>query len=63
MRWKPVLDGDVRVIKKFIIFPTTLLNRKTNESETRWLELTKIKQVYKSYTDDDGWEHLEWIDD
>lgn len=40
MRWYAPKRGDVRVIKKFAIFPITI------NGETRWLEWVRIRQTF-----------------
>ena len=40
MRVKPVMYGDTRVRKKFLLFPTTL------DNDTRWMEYASILEVY-----------------
>jgi hypothetical protein len=43
MRWKRYKQNDIRVIKRFLIIPTTI------EYEVRWLEFAYIKQLYDGH--------------
>ena len=53
MRWKEPIDGDVKIKKKFALFPITI------NYETRWLEWVNIK--YKYSEDCWGWCCCGWI--
>lgn len=56
MRWIKPDTGDVRVVKRFLIFPKTLLNPVSEKRETRWLEFAHIKQQYYLCWCDVVWE-------
>lgn len=43
MRWSNPKNGDIRIIKRFLLFPKTVNN------VTIWLETAYIKQEYKSF--------------
>ena len=68
MRWKEPNHGDIKIKKKFALFPITI------GGETRWLEWVKIKYVYHSgifrdpkdyynYCYYDGWRVVKFIDE
>jgi hypothetical protein len=40
MRWQKPKDGDIKIKKKFALFPITI------KKETRWLEWVTIKYIY-----------------
>jgi hypothetical protein len=59
MKWKNPnpKDGDVRIIKRFALFPIN------TPHETRWLEFVRIEQRYEGYNwADDGWQNTQFID-
>jgi hypothetical protein len=47
----PNTEGNIRIIKRFLLFPCRLRIRDTELYETRWLETVRIKQVLKNYYD------------
>jgi hypothetical protein len=47
------VDFEKRIISKFLWLPKTL------DGELRWLEPSKIRQVYLDVT---GWRNIEWED-
>lgn len=57
MRWiiKRHYDGEIRVVKKFLIFPRTI------KKETRWWETVYIKQEYECGGGDCVWCDKEWV--
>lgn len=70
MRWKTKLykDGDTRIIKKFLIFPSSQINEDEGIEELRWLETARIRQIYRVYTDWEFstcsyWEDVEFVDE
>ncbi len=58
MKWKSKtnLDGDNRIIRRFLFIPKTL------QEQTRWLELARIKQVFVNGILNDYWRDIEWVD-
>lgn len=56
--YKDSMIGETRIIEKFLYAPVTI------DSQTRWLEHVKIRQICKYYGEDYGyhWENYEWID-
>lgn len=60
MRWKNYPNSFVRIVEKFLWFPTTI------DGETRWLEKAKIKQQYYMAMDSVSWSEWineSWVDD
>lgn len=43
MRWRGLCDGDVRIVRKFLLFPKRI------GREVRWLEFANIEQKYHFY--------------
>lgn len=50
--------GDIRIIKRFLFFPMYL------DSETRWLEVAYIAQIYRRSKQSGklSWENIYWAD-
>jgi hypothetical protein len=57
MRWKEPIDGDVKIKKKFALFPITI------KKETRWLEWVNIRYKYFEDGWDYGWMAMEFVDE
>lgn len=53
MRWNKPTQGDMRIIKRFLLLPKTI------KSEARWLEFAYIRQYYHSYN---GWMNETWVE-
>lgn len=62
MRWKLPEHGDIRIVKKFLIFPKTI------KRERRWLEYVSYYESccynYDPYTGGTSikWYPIEWVD-
>lgn len=56
MRWETPVDKEERIVKRFLIFPTSI------QGETRWWETAYIRQYYNSSLGDSYWCNKEWID-
>jgi len=54
MRWRAAKVGEVRIVRKFLWWPMCL------NSQTRWLELAYVRQVYEKL--DDGAEYWHWLE-
>jgi hypothetical protein len=55
--------GDARVVRRFLLFPQTLLVDGTKEYQQRWLEWAWIWQEYIGHTDLDFlgfWQNRTW---
>jgi hypothetical protein len=48
-------SGNIRIIKKFALFPIST----THDDETRWLEIVHIRQCYFHYN---GWRNVQFVD-
>lgn len=46
MRKERPREGDMRIRKKFLLFPKTMYNPITRKDEMRWLETTSWVQTY-----------------
>lgn len=47
MRWRRPTVGDVRTVRRFLIFPKTLRIAHTQDRETRWLEYATWEEQFK----------------
>lgn len=55
MRWTKPSDGDIKVKRKFALFPICLYR------EVRWLEWVTVEYVYNEWEND--WHMTRFIDD
>lgn len=55
MRWTKPSDGDIKVKRKFALFPICL------HREVRWLEWVTVEYVYNEWEND--WHMTRFIDD
>jgi len=57
---RPLKNGDVRIVEKFLLLPKTI------NGETRWLEKTKFRQRFEFYYDAlyvwEAWRDMNWAD-
>lgn len=64
MRWRRPEVGDVRVKRRFLLFPKTAWIKDTSDRETRWMEIASWKEVleYPGPWMAATWRTLYWVD-
>ena len=53
MRWKKNRDGDIRFVRRFLLFPKCI------RGEFRWLEFAYVKKQF-GYDSFDSWDDIRW---
>lgn len=59
MRWKNSIKSDIKIIRRFLLFPRCIGN------ECRWFEFVKIEQVYTDidpHENHNKYENEYWFD-
>lgn len=55
MRWSLPKNGDRRIVRRFPLLPLTI------GGDVRWLESTRVDQVYEVFANRRGWTNLRFL--